>query len=84
MKAHISSKGQVVLPAKLRRDHNLVAGSEVEFEEVPGGVLLRFVRGPAAASVDELLGCAGYLGPKRSLADMERAIVLGALAASRR
>jgi AbrB family looped-hinge helix DNA binding protein len=84
MKGHVSSKGQIVLPAKLRRQHHLGPGTEVEFEEVPGGVMVRFLRPPGTTTVDELLGCAGYAGPRRSLADMERAIAVGATAERRR
>jgi AbrB family looped-hinge helix DNA binding protein len=80
MRARVSSKGQLVLPAEVRHRRGIEAGSEVEIEEVPGGVLLRLVRGPIAASLDDLLGCTGYTGPKKTLQDMEEAIRQGARA----
>ncbi|MGH7436870.1 MAG: AbrB/MazE/SpoVT family DNA-binding domain-containing protein [Polyangiaceae bacterium] len=80
MRARVSSKGQLVLPKAIRRSRHLVPGSEVEVEEVPGGVLLKLVRGPQQASIDDLLGCTGYRGPTRTLQDMERAIAIGARA----
>ena len=80
MRARVSSKGQLVLPAEVRRRRGIGAGSEVEIEEVPGGVLLRLVRGKGAALLDDLLGCTGYRGPKKTLQDMEEAIREGARA----
>ena len=74
MKARLSSKGQIVLPKLLRDRRGWEAGTTLEVEEVPEGVLLRSVAQPPAASVEDLLGCTGYRGPRRSLADMEAAI----------
>jgi AbrB family looped-hinge helix DNA binding protein len=78
MRARISSKGQLVLPRKIRQARSLGPGSEVEIEEVPGGILLKFVRSPGEASLDDLLGCTGYRGPRKTLEEMETAIREGA------
>ena len=78
MRVRVSSKGRLVLPAEIRRSRNLGPGSEVEIEEVPGGILLRLVLGPEAASLDELLGSTGYRGPRKTLKEMEAAIAGGA------
>lgn len=80
MRARVSSKGQLVLPAAIRRAHSLGAGSEVEVDEVPGGILLRLVRGPSQASHDDLVGCARYRGPRKTAKDMQEAIGKGARA----
>jgi AbrB family looped-hinge helix DNA binding protein len=80
MRARVSSKGQLVLPKAIRKSRDLVPGSEVEVEEVPGGVLLKLVRGPRPVSVDNLLGCTGYRGPAKTLDDMDEAIARGARA----
>jgi AbrB family looped-hinge helix DNA binding protein len=74
MKARILSKGQLVLPQKIREARGFTPGSEVEIEEVPGGVLLKLVRSCEEASLEDLLGCTGYRGPRRTLEDMEAAI----------
>jgi AbrB family looped-hinge helix DNA binding protein len=42
MKARLSSKGQIVLPKYLRDKQGWKAGAEIDIQEVPGGVLLRF------------------------------------------
>jgi AbrB family looped-hinge helix DNA binding protein len=83
MKTRLSSKGQLVLPKVLRERHGLKEGTEVELEEVEGGVLLRFAPATAEASLDDLLGCVGYHGPRRSLVAMQRAIARGARASAR-
>jgi len=71
MRAQMSSKGQIVLPKKLRDRRGLDPGMEVEIEEVPEGVLLRLVKAPAPAALDDLLGCTGYRGPRKTLAEMK-------------
>jgi AbrB family looped-hinge helix DNA binding protein len=74
MRARISSKGQLVLPKEIRESRGLGPGSEVEIQEVPGGILLKLVRSPEPTSVEDLLGCTGYRGPRKTLKDMEEAI----------
>jgi len=78
MRARVSSKGQLVLPKNIRESRGLGPGSEVDIEEVPGGVLIKLVRGPAQVSAEDLLGCAGYRGPRKTLQEMEEAIREGA------
>lgn len=80
VKTRLSSKGQLVLPKVLRERHGWKEGTEVEVEEVEGGVLLHFAPPTPSASLDDLLGCTGYRGPRRSLRDMQEAIVRGARA----
>ena len=80
MRARVSSKGQLVLPKEIRESRGLGPGSEVDIEEVPGGVLLKLVRGPTRVSPEDLLGCTGYRGRKKTQKDMEEAIREGARA----
>lgn len=82
MKTRLSSKGQIVLPKVLRERHGWKEGMEVEVEEVEGGVLLHFVLPPRPSSLDDLLGCSGYKGRRRTLAAMQDAVVRGAREAS--
>jgi AbrB family looped-hinge helix DNA binding protein len=74
MRARISSKGHLILPKEIRESRGLGPGSEVEIQEVPEGILLKLVRGPEQASVEDLLGCTGYRGPRKTSKDMEEAI----------
>ncbi len=81
MRTTLSSKGQIVIPKELRDRRGLHTGAELEIEEVPEGMLLRLVVAPSAEAVGELLGCAGYRGPRKTIAQMEEGIRKGARAA---
>lgn len=71
----LSAKGQVVIPKVVRDARGWHPGLELLVEQTEEGVLLR----PRTASREQdalaLRGCAGYRGPRRTLADMEAAIV---------
>jgi len=73
----LSSKGQLVLPKAIRDADNWSEGTEFIVERVPEGVLLRPVRALPPTRLEEVIGCADYHGPARSLADIERAIAKG-------
>jgi AbrB family looped-hinge helix DNA binding protein len=59
MKTIVSSKGQVVLPAEIRRQDRIEAGQEFEVERVDCGEyrLTRRARPPNEGVVDWLLAC---------------------------
>jgi AbrB family looped-hinge helix DNA binding protein len=73
----LSSKGQLVLPKAIREADAWVEGTEFIVERVPEGVLLRPVRSFPVTRLNDVIGCAGYRGKARSVADMERAIGQG-------
>lgn len=52
----VSSKGQVVLPAALRRRLGMGAGARLEVLEVPDGLTLRVVRPVVTADLASLAG----------------------------
>lgn len=71
----VSSKGQVVLPADIRRRLGLMAGTQMEIIEEPDGVRLVVARPIKAASI---AACAGMVtapskGKARNLADFDPA-----------
>lgn len=71
----LSSKGQVVLPKELREARGWSTGLEFDVEERPDGVLLK-PRSPfPPTTVDDLLGCLGYQGPRRSIAEMDAGVL---------
>ena len=72
----LSTKGQVVIPEAVRRQHCWRPGLTFSIEESGDGILLRPER--AGNGLRDLVGIAEYTGPKRSLADMEAAIAKGA------
>ena len=61
----VSSKGQIVLPAALRRRLGMGAGARIEVIEEPDGLKLRVVRSVASA---DLTGMAGMVqAPSRGI-----------------
>jgi AbrB family looped-hinge helix DNA binding protein len=55
----VTSKGQLVIPAELRRKHAIGNGTRVRFEETKGGIIVRPVRDDA---ISRLRGIAKGLG----------------------
>jgi AbrB family looped-hinge helix DNA binding protein len=76
----LSSKGQLVLPKAIRDAYNWSEGTEFLVERVAEGVLLRPLRPVSPTRLEDVVGSAGYRGPARSLAAMQRAIEQGAKA----
>lgn len=73
--AKMTSKGQITVPAEVRRRLGLRAGSRVDFVATrDGSYELRVKR----ASVHDLYGCVAYPGPVRTLEEMDDAIAEGA------
>ncbi len=73
----LSSKGQVILPKAIRENYHWLAGTELEIEECPDGIVLRQKKPVPTTSLRDVVGCAGYQGPAKSLGEMEDAIARG-------
>lgn len=74
----VSSKGQIVLPADIRRRLGLMTGTQMEIIEEPDGVRLVVSRPVKPASI---ASCAGMVtakskGRARNLADFDAASLL--------
>jgi AbrB family looped-hinge helix DNA binding protein len=74
----LSTKGQLIIPKEIRQRHGWRAGTQLEIEDRDEYVVVRRAAAVAETTLDDLLGCTGYDGPRRSLADMEAAITKGA------
>jgi AbrB family looped-hinge helix DNA binding protein len=74
----VSSKGQIVLPAALRRRLGMGAGARLEIVEAPDGVTLRLIRAVEHSDPSALAGMAKApsRGVSRSLADFDAASTL--------
>ena len=74
----VSSKGQIVLPAALRRRLGMGAGARIEVLEEPDGLKLRVVRPVAKADLTGLAGMvkAPARGVARRLQDFNPASLL--------
>jgi AbrB family looped-hinge helix DNA binding protein len=71
----LSSKGQVVLPNSIRSARNWKPGIELAVENRPEGVLLRPLKPFAETELAQVVGSAGYSGPRKSLKDMDEAVL---------
>ncbi|MCE2425284.1 MAG: hypothetical protein J4F45_09315 [Pseudomonadales bacterium] len=50
---------------------------EIEVEDTPQGVLLRPVPAFRETRLEDVIGSVGYAGPRRSVADMHKAVPPG-------
>jgi AbrB family looped-hinge helix DNA binding protein len=74
----LSNKGQIVIPKQVRATHGWEPGLEFIVEDTGDGIKLKPVTPYLETKAEELLGCVGYNGPKKSLKEMEAAIAKGA------
>ncbi|HZI96644.1 MAG TPA: AbrB/MazE/SpoVT family DNA-binding domain-containing protein [Actinomycetales bacterium] len=79
--ATVTSKGQITIPAEVRRKLGLRAGSRVEFVPMDNG---SFVIAPKTASVTALRGMVPAPVVPVSLEDMDDAVAAGAAERARR
>ena len=77
-KTRLSNKGQVVIPKAVRLLHGWKAGLEFVIEDVGDGIKLKPIKPYKKTKIEDVIGCVGYKGPKKSLKDMEAAVVKGA------
>ena len=74
----LSSKGQLILPKSLRDAHGWHTGVEFVLLEEDDGVLLKPINPYAGTELDQLVGCVGYKGRKKTLKQMEEGMAKGA------
>jgi antitoxin PrlF len=74
----VSSKGQIVLPAEMRRRLGMGAGARIEVLEESDGLKLRVVRSVATADMSDMAGMvkAPARGVPRRLEDFDPASLL--------
>jgi antitoxin PrlF len=74
----VSSKGQIVLPAAMRRRLSMGAGAKIEVVEEADGLKLRLLRPVSTSDVTDLAGLvkAPARGVPRRLEDFDRASVV--------
>ncbi len=70
----LSSKGQLVIPARLRQLLGLNPGDRLELSLEADGLLLKPHGSAKATSARDRIGCAGYLGPPIPLEQQDPAL----------
>lgn len=74
----LSTKGQLIIPKEIRDRHGWEAGAELEIEDRGDCLVVRKTGELPETTLEDLIGCTGYQGPRRSLDDMAAAIAEGA------
>lgn len=77
-KTKLSSKGQVIIPKKIRADRGWHRGTRLWIQETKDGVLLSSPQEFEETSLEDVAGCLPYRGKPKTLRDMELAIKRGA------
>jgi AbrB family looped-hinge helix DNA binding protein len=78
MTSRLSTKGRLTVPKTIRARHGWKAGSELVIEDRGEFVAVRSAESIPDTipemTLDQLIGCTGYTGPRRSLKEQEAAI----------
>ena len=74
----LSTKGQLIIPKDVRERHGWTPGMELIVEDHGDSVVLRRAGDLPETTLEDIVGCAGYTGPARSLEEMDAAIARGA------
>ncbi len=75
----LSSKGQVIIPKKLRDAHHWLAGQELIAIDTGDGILLKPKQPFKETKLVDVAGCLLYEGKAKTLAEMDDAIRQGVL-----
>ncbi len=75
METTLSSKGQIVIPQKIRKSHGWGAGVSFMIVDDNGILILKPLNSKKTTTIDDVIGSACYDGPKKSLSDMEAGII---------
>jgi AbrB family looped-hinge helix DNA binding protein len=78
MTTRLSTKGQLIIPRAIRSRQGWRAGTRVVIEDRGDHVVLRGLTETPRTLLEDLIGCTGYRGRRRSLSEMEAAIARGA------
>ena len=75
METTLSSKGQIVIPRQIRQRHGWRPGATFTIVDDGDTLVLKPTTSRQTTSLDEVIGCAGYSGPIKSLAEMDAGIL---------
>jgi AbrB family looped-hinge helix DNA binding protein len=70
----LSSKGQIVLPKRLRESRNWQPGTKFAIEEGKEGLLLRPLLPFPPTRLEDVIGCLPYRGKPKTLRQMRKAV----------
>jgi AbrB family looped-hinge helix DNA binding protein len=76
-KTRLSSKGQIIIPKAVRDAHGWTEGTEFTVEGSKDAIVLRPQRTSLfpRTTIDDVIGCVNYKGPRKSIKEMNDGIV---------
>ncbi len=77
-KTRLSNKGQIVIPKPIRAAHGWKSGLEFVVKDTEEGIFLKPIKPFRQTGIEDVVGCTGYRGPRKSLEEMDAAIARGA------
>ncbi len=75
METTLSSKGQIVIPLQIRNSHGWRPGISFTIIDNGNSLILQPVNTKTATTLEEVIGCAGYHGKKKTQAQMDAGIL---------
>jgi AbrB family looped-hinge helix DNA binding protein len=66
----LSEKGQVVIPKKVRLSYGWTPGVQFSIEESEDGIKLKPIKPFEKSTINDVVGCLNYRGPRKTLKDM--------------
>lgn len=79
----VSAKGQVVIPAEIRKRLGIGPGTQLELVEEEGTIRVRVVRAVSSSRLDDGFGMLTYRGAPRRLTEFDAAAAMQAERARR-
>lgn len=74
VRTRLSTKGQLIIPATVRREEGWLPGAEFLLEKRPGGYFLREDRKPTPSRFEDVAGCLGRVKRSVSVEEMNEAV----------
>lgn len=75
METTLSSKGQIVIPKQIRSIHGWKPGICFSIVDTGDSIVLKPAIHRKHTTLEEVVGCAGYIGPPKSLSDMDAGVL---------
>lgn len=75
METTLSSKGQIVVPRQIRQNHGWQPGLSFTITEKDDSIILVPISAKKTSKLEDVIGCVGYHGKKKSFAQMDAGIL---------
>ena len=75
METTLSSKGQIVIPLQIRNLHGWRPGASFTIIDNEDSLILQPVQTKTTTKLEDVIGCAGYQGKKKSQSEMDAGIL---------